>query len=64
MEYRLLSNPDDGATLPRAELRSADVFVARIHLGVSFLGETKTLLRVSDSGRKIGARVTRAGDLM
>jgi hypothetical protein len=29
-----------------AELRSADVFVARIYLGVPLFGETKTLLRV------------------
>jgi hypothetical protein len=42
-----LYNPDDGVTYRvSAELRSADVFVARIYLGVPLLGETKTLLRV------------------
>jgi uncharacterized protein (DUF2147 family) len=42
-----LYNPDDGKTYRiSAELRSADVFVARIYLGVPLFGETKTLLRV------------------
>jgi len=42
-----LYNPDDGQTYRvSAELRSADVFVARIYLGVPLFGETKTLLRV------------------
>ena len=42
-----LYNPDDGVTYRvSAELRSADVFVARIYLGVPLFGETKTLLRV------------------
>jgi uncharacterized protein (DUF2147 family) len=42
-----LYNPDDGKTYRvSAELRSADVSVARIYLGVSLFGETKTLLRV------------------
>ena len=40
-------NPDDGVTYRvSAELRSADVFVARIYLGVPLFGETKTLLRI------------------
>jgi uncharacterized protein (DUF2147 family) len=40
-------NPDDGVTYRvSAELRSADVFVARVYLGVPVFGETKTLLRV------------------
>ncbi len=40
-------NPDDGETYSvSAELRSADVLVARIFLGLPFFGETKTLLRV------------------
>ena len=43
-----LYNPDDGETYRvSAELRSADVFVARIYLGVLLFGETKTLLRVA-----------------
>jgi len=43
-----LYNPEDGQTYRvSAELRSADVFVARIYLGVPLFGETKTLLRVS-----------------
>ena len=43
----LLYNPDDGVTYRvSAELRSADVFVARIYLCVPLFGETKTLLRV------------------
>jgi len=42
-----LYNPDDGETYRvSAEHRSADVFVARIYLGVPVFGETKTLLRV------------------
>jgi uncharacterized protein (DUF2147 family) len=42
-----LYNPDDGTTYRvSAEVRSADVFVARIYLGVPLFGETKTLLRV------------------
>jgi uncharacterized protein (DUF2147 family) len=42
-----LYNPDDGKTYRiSAEPRSADVFVARIYLGVPLFGETKTLLRV------------------
>jgi len=42
-----LYNPEDGQTYRvSAELRSADVFVARIYLGVPLFGETKTLLRV------------------
>jgi uncharacterized protein (DUF2147 family) len=42
-----LYNPDDGVTYRvSAELRSADVFVARIYLGMPLFGETKTLLRV------------------
>ena len=42
-----LYNPEDGQTYRvSAELRSADVFLARIYLGVPLFGETKTLLRV------------------
>jgi uncharacterized protein (DUF2147 family) len=42
-----LYNPDDGGTYRvSAELRSADVVVARIYLGVPLFGETRTLLRV------------------
>jgi uncharacterized protein (DUF2147 family) len=42
-----LYNPDDGQTYRiSAELRSADVFIARIYLGMPLFGETKTLLRV------------------
>src|SRR4029077_17675962 len=42
-----LYNPDDGTTYRvSAELRSADVFVARIYLGVPLFGETKIMLRV------------------
>jgi uncharacterized protein (DUF2147 family) len=42
-----LYNADDGGTYRgSAELRSADVFVARIYLGVPLFGETKTLVRV------------------
>jgi Uncharacterized protein conserved in bacteria (DUF2147) len=46
-----LYNPDDGRTYRvSAELRSADVFKARIYLGVPIFGETKTLQRVSRLG--------------
>jgi uncharacterized protein (DUF2147 family) len=42
-----LYNPNDGKTYRvSAELRSADLFVARIYLGMPLFGETKTLLRV------------------
>ena len=42
-----LYNPDDGKTYRvRAELRSADTFVARIYFGIPPFGETWTLLRV------------------
>ena len=42
-----LYNPDDGMTYRvRAELRSADTFVARIYFGIPLFGETWTLLRV------------------
>ena len=42
-----LYNADDGVTYRvSAELRSADVAVARIYLGVPLFGETRTLLRV------------------
>ena len=40
-------NPDDGATYRvSAYLKSADVIVVRIYVGVSLLGKTKTLVRV------------------
>jgi uncharacterized protein (DUF2147 family) len=40
-------NPDDGKTYRvSVDLRSADLIVARIYLGVPIFGETKTLLRV------------------
>lgn len=40
-------NPDDGKTYSvSAELRSADLLIARIYRGVPLFGETKTLLRV------------------
>lgn len=40
-------NPDDGKTYGvSAELKSADVLVARIYAGIPALGETKTLQRV------------------
>jgi hypothetical protein len=46
-----LYNPDDGRTYRvSAELRSADVFKARIYLGVPIFGETKTLQRVTRLG--------------
>jgi uncharacterized protein (DUF2147 family) len=42
-----LYNPDDGKKYRiSAVLRSADVFIARVYLGVPLFGETKTLLRV------------------
>jgi uncharacterized protein (DUF2147 family) len=42
-----LYNPDDGKTYRiSGELRSADVFVARVYLGLPLFGETKTLMRV------------------
>jgi len=40
-------NPDDGKTYRvSVELRSADLLMARIYLGIPLFGETKTLLRV------------------
>lgn len=40
-------NPDDGKTYGvSAELKSADVLIARIYAGIPALGETKTLQRV------------------
>ena len=46
-ESSWLYNPDDGKTYRvRAELRSADTFVARIYFGIPLFGETWTLLRV------------------
>jgi uncharacterized protein (DUF2147 family) len=40
-------NPDDGKTYrASAELRSADLIVARIYMGLPIFGETKTLLRI------------------
>jgi uncharacterized protein (DUF2147 family) len=40
-------NPDDGKTYNvSAELRSADLLVARVYSGMPLFGETKTLLRV------------------
>ena len=47
-ESSWLYNPDDGKTYHRvrAELRSADTFVARIYFGIPLFGETWTLLRV------------------
>ena len=40
-------NPEDGKTYRiTAELRSADIIVARIYFGVPLFGETKTLMRV------------------
>jgi uncharacterized protein (DUF2147 family) len=42
-----LYNPDDGQTYRiSAELRSTDVFDARIYLGLPLFGESRTLLRV------------------
>ncbi|MFC7555712.1 DUF2147 domain-containing protein [Pseudoroseomonas wenyumeiae] len=47
-------NPDDGNTYNvSAELRTADLIVARIYSGVRLFGKTKTLLRVSH-GRSEG----------
>jgi uncharacterized protein (DUF2147 family) len=44
-------NPYDGKTYRiSAELRSADVFVARVYLGLPLFGENKTLLRVPRLG--------------
>lgn len=41
-------NPDDGKTYRvSAELRSADLILARIYLGIPFFGETKILSRVA-----------------
>ncbi|MFE0756981.1 DUF2147 domain-containing protein [Inquilinus sp. NPDC058860] len=40
-------NPDDGKTYGvSAELKSADVLVARVYAGIPALGETKTLQRI------------------
>ncbi len=40
-------NPDDGKTYNvAAELRSADLIVARIYSGVRIFGQTKSLLRI------------------
>jgi uncharacterized protein (DUF2147 family) len=40
-------NPDDGKTYNvSAELKSADLLMARVYLGIPLLGQTKTLLRV------------------
>jgi uncharacterized protein (DUF2147 family) len=40
-------NPEDGKTYNvSAELKSADLLVARIYSGIPLLGQTKTLLRV------------------
>ena len=42
-----LYNPEDGKTYNiSAELRSADVLVARIYLGLPLFGQTKVLHRV------------------
>ncbi|MGE5502363.1 MAG: DUF2147 domain-containing protein [Ignavibacteriales bacterium] len=41
-------NPDDGVTYRvKAQLKSADVLVARVYVGVPLLGKTKTLVRVT-----------------
>jgi uncharacterized protein (DUF2147 family) len=41
-------NPDDGKTYRvKAQLKSADVLVARVYVGVPLLGKTKTLVRVT-----------------
>ncbi len=46
-----LYNPDDGQTYRvSAKLRSADVLVARIYLGVPPFGETKTLQWIAGLG--------------
>jgi uncharacterized protein (DUF2147 family) len=43
-------NPEDGRWYNvTAELKSPDMMVARIYLGVPFLGETKVLRRIPDS---------------
>jgi uncharacterized protein (DUF2147 family) len=40
-------NPDDGSTYRvKMEFQSADVISARIYVGLSILGKTKTLIRV------------------
>jgi uncharacterized protein (DUF2147 family) len=40
-------NPENGKTYNvSAQLKSADVLIARIYLGIPFFGETKTLIRV------------------
>lgn len=40
-------NPDDGKTYGvSAELKSADVLIARIYMGIPALGKTKTLQRI------------------
>jgi uncharacterized protein (DUF2147 family) len=42
-----LYNPDDGTTYrARIELKSADMIVARIYLGVPLFGVTRTLMRI------------------
>jgi uncharacterized protein (DUF2147 family) len=50
-----LYNPDDGRTyLVSAKLRSADVLVARVYVGMPLFGETKTVLwvpRLGSDGR-------------
>jgi uncharacterized protein (DUF2147 family) len=47
-------NPDDGKTYQvSAELRSLNLIIARIYRGIPFLGETKTLRRIS-RGRSDG----------
>ena len=49
-----LYNPDDAKTYRvKAELRSADTFIARIYLGIPFFGENRTLVR--------GTRLTSEG---
>jgi len=41
-------NPDDGKTYRvSAQLKSADVIIARIYAGVPLFGKTKTLLRIA-----------------
>ncbi len=48
LERRRLLNPDDGKTYNvSAQLKSADVLVARIYSGFPLFGRTKTLTRVS-----------------
>jgi uncharacterized protein (DUF2147 family) len=50
-----LYNPDDGRTyLVSARLRSADVFIARVYVGMPLFGETKILMwvpRLGSEGR-------------